>query len=408
MQLAFKDGGDPQLFEIRTPDGTLTDLRERLARARWAPKLGDGGWDYGLSIDYLRELARYWATSFDWRAQERAMNRFAHFRAQVNGKNLHFIHERGRGPDPLPLVLTHGFPDSFLRFAKIIPLLTDPAAHGGEPGDSFDVVAPSLPGYGYSDPLDGANTIFRVSDYWHALMTEKLGYRHYAAHGGDWGSLITEILARDHAAAVIGIHLTDVPFYHSFQKPRDATRKERKFLADIGKFTQEQGGYAVVQGTTPQALSLGLNDSPVGLAAWIIEKWRRWSDCGGDVERRFTRDELLSNVMIYWTTQTINTSFAPYYEVAHAGALTWIKEKAKEWLSASQVPAGFAMFPKDLSHPPREWAQRFFNVQRWSEMPEGGHFAALETPELLVNEIREFFRPLRVRSREMLAPREKR
>ncbi len=408
MQLAFKDGGDPQPFEIRTPDGTLTDLRERLARARWAPKLGDGGWDYGLSIDYLRELARYWATSFDWRAQERAMNRFAHFRAQVNGKNLHFIHERGRGPDPLPLVLTHGFPDSFLRFAKIIPLLTDPAAHGGEPGDSFDVVAPSLPGYGYSDPLDGANTIFRVSDYWHALMTEKLGYRHYAAHGGDWGSLITEILARDHAAAVIGIHLTDVPFYHSFQKPRDATRKERKFLADIGKFTQEQGGYAVVQGTTPQALSLGLNDSPVGLAAWIIEKWRRWSDCGGDVERRFTRDELLSNVMIYWTTQTINTSFAPYYEVAHAGALTWIKEKAKEWLSASQVPAGFAMFPKDLSHPPREWAQRFFNVQRWSEMPEGGHFAALETPELLVNEIREFFRPLRVRSREMLAPREKR
>ena len=408
MQLAFKDGGDPQLFEIRTPDGTLTDLRERLARARWAPKLGDGGWDYGLSIDYLRELARYWATSFDWRAQERAMNRFAHFRAQVNGKNLHFIHERGRGPDPLPLVLTHGFPDSFLRFAKIIPLLTDPAAHGGEPGDSFDVVAPSLPGYGYSDPLDGANTIFRVSDYWHALMTEKLGYRHYAAHGGDWGSLITEILARDHAAAVIGIHLTDVPFYHSFQKPRDATRKERKFLADIGKFTQEQGGYAVVQGTTPQALSLGLNDSPVGLAAWIIEKWRRWSDCGGDVERRFTRDELLSNVMIYWTTQTINTSFAPYYEVAHAGALTWIKEKAKEWLRASQVPAGFAMFPKDLSHPPREWAQRFFNVQRWSEMPEGGHFAALETPELLVNEIREFFRPLRVRSREMLAPREKR
>ena len=398
MQLAFKDGGDVEPFEIRTPDSTLTDLRERLARTRWSPKLGDGGWEYGVSIDYLRDLARYWLTSFDWRAQERAMNRFAHFRAQVDGKNVHFIHERGRGPDPLPLILTHGYPDSFLRFAKIIPMLTDPAAHGGEPGDAFDVVAPSLPGYAFSDPLDGENTIFRVSDCWHRLMTANLGYRHYAAHGGDWGSLITEILARDHAAAVIGIHLTDVPFYHSFQKPRDVTRKERKFLADIGKFTQEQGGYAVVQGTTPQALSLGLNDSPVGLAAWIIEKWRRWSDCGGDVERRFTRDELLSNVMIYWITQTINTSFAPYYDVAHAGALTWMKEKVKEWLGASQVPAGFAMFPKDLSHPPREWAQRFFNVQRWSEMPEGGHFAALETPELLVNEIREFFRPLRIRS----------
>ncbi len=396
MQLAFKDGGDLQPFEIRTPDSTLTDLRERLARARWAPKLGDGGWDYGLSIDYLRELARYWATSFDWRAQERAINKFAHFRAQVDGKNVHFIHERGRGPDPLPLILTHGFPDSFLRFAKIIPMLSDPASHGGDPGDSFDVVAPSLPGYGFSDPLDGGNSIFRVSDCWHQLMTANLGYRRYAAHGGDWGSLITEILARDHATAVIGIHLTDVPFHHSFQKPSDVTRKERKFLADIAKFTQDQGGYAVVQGTTPQALALGLNDSPVGLAAWIVEKWRRWSDCGGDVERRFTRDELLNNVMIYWVTQTINTSFAPYYDVAHAGALTWMKEKAKEWLGASHVPAGFAMFPKDLSHPPREWAQRFFDVQRWTEMPEGGHFAALETPELLVNEIREFFRPLRV------------
>ena len=397
MQLAFKDRGEIEPFEVRIPDATLTDLRERLARARWAPRLGDGGWDYGVSVDYLRELSRYWLGSFDWRAQERAMNRFAHFRADMDGKSLHFIHERGRGPNPLPLILTHGFPDSFLRFAKIIPMLTDPVAHGGEPGDSFDVIAPSLPGYGFSDPLDGENTIFRVSDCWHRLMTTTLGYRRYAAHGGDWGSLITEILARDHGTAVIGIHLTDVPFYHSFQKPRDVTRKERKFLADIGKFTQEQGGYAVVQGTTPQALSLGLNDSPVGLAAWIIEKWRRWSDCNGDVERRFTRDELLSNVMIYWITQTINTSFAPYYDVAHAGALTWMKQKAKEWLSASQVPAGFAMFPKDLSHPPREWAQRFFDVQRWAEMPEGGHFAALETPELLVNEIREFFRPLRVR-----------
>ena len=400
MQLAFKHRRDIEPFEIRTPASTLTDLHERLARVRWAPRLGDGGWDYGVSIDYLRELTRYWLTSFDWRAQEREMNGFAHFRAHMDGRSVHFIHERGRGPDPMPLILTHGFPDSFLRFSKIIPMLTDPVAHGGEPGDSFDVVAPSLPGYGFSDPLDGENTIFRVSDCWHRLMTETLGYRHYAAHGGDWGSLITEILARDHGTAVVGIHLTDVPFYHSFQKPRDVTRKERKFLAAIGKFTQDQGGYAVVQGTTPQALALGLNDSPVGLAAWIIEKWRRWSDCDDDVERRFTRDELLSNVMIYWITQTINTSFAPYYDVAHAGALTWMKEKAKEWLSASQVPAGFAMFPKDLSHPPLEWAQRFFDVQRWTEMPEGGHFAALETPELLVNEIREFFRPLRARGRE--------
>jgi microsomal epoxide hydrolase len=377
------------------PDSTLADLKQRLARARWPAELGDGGWDYGMSLPWLRELADYWSSSFDWRAQERAMNGFAQFRARVDDKAVHFIHERGRGPDPLPLILTHGFPDSFLRFAKIIPMLTDPVAHGGEPGDSFDVVVPSLPGYGFSEALDGHNTIFRVGDCWHRLMTERLGYGRYAAHGGDWGSLITEILARDHGADLVGIHLTDVPFYHSFNKPRDATRKERKFLAEIAKFTQDQGGYAVVQGTTPQALGAGLNDSPVGLAAWIIEKMRRWSDCDGDVERRFTRDELLANVMIYWVTQTINTSFAPYFDVAHAGAVTWMKEKAKEWLGDSHVPAGFAMFPKDLTHPPRRWAERFFDVQRWTEMPEGGHFAALETPELLVNDIREFFRPLR-------------
>ena len=401
MQTQLHDtnvSGHVQNFRVRIADDVLSDLRERLARTRWIQELGggDGGWDFGLSVPYMRELATYWRNTYDWRRAEKAINRFANFRAEVDGTAIHFIHERGRGANPLPIILTHGFPDSFLRFAKVIPMLADPAQHGGSPDDAFDVIVPSLPGFGFSDPPSTVGTTFRVGDLWHSLMTDVLGYRRFAAHGGDWGSLITELLARDHAEAVVGMHLTDVPFYHSFQKPDDVTDKEKKYLEEIAKFGQREGAYAMIQGAQPQALSLGLNDSPAGLAAWIIEKWRRWSDCDGDVESVFTKDELLSNVMIYWVTQTINSSFAPYHDVMQAGALTWIKQKVKEWRGSADVPAAFAMFPHDLSSPPREWAERFFTVQRWTEMPRGGHFAALEQPELLVNDIREFFRPLRV------------
>ena len=240
--------------------------------------------------------------------------------------------------------------------------------------------------------------MFHVGDLWHDLMTKHLGYRRFAAHGGDWGSTITEFLARDHGDAVVGIHLTDIPFFHSFQKPDDPSHDERKYLEAIAKFPQTQGAYALVQGSQPQVAALALGDSPIGLAGWIVEKFRRWSDCHGDVERRFTKDELLTNVMLYWVTSTINSSFLPYYDVAQAGAMTWILQKLKEWKGASDVPAAFAMFPKDLSNPPREWAERFFNVQRWTTMPRGGHFAALEEPELLAEDIRAFFRPLRPRA----------
>ena len=383
-----------QQFRVHVADQVLADLSERLARTRWIDEQ-DEGWERGLSITYLRELVDYWRHIFDWRAEEASMNRFSHFLVDLDGRKVHFIHERGRGPDPLPIILTHGFPDSFLRFAKVIDMLADPARHGGDPSDAFDVVVPSLPGYAFSDARAGTGTTFQIGDLWHRLMTEHLGYDHFAAHGGDWGSLVTEILARDHADSVVGIHLTDVPFYHSFQKPDDPSHKEKAYLAQIEKFTQKEGAYALIQGSQPQLLALGLNDSPAGLAGWLVEKFRRWSDCDGDVERRFTKNELLANVMIYWVSQTINSSFTPYYDVAHAGATTWMKQKLKEWRGSSEVPAAFAMFPKDLSHPPREWAERFFNVQRWSEMPRGGHFAALEEPDALVKEIREFFRTLR-------------
>jgi microsomal epoxide hydrolase len=226
-------------------------------------------------------------------------------------------------------------------------------------------------------------------------MSRELGYERFGAHGGDWGSTVTEHLARSHAASVVGIHLTDVPFWHAFQAPDDPSPAEAKLLAANQQFPMQEGAYAMIQGTRPQTLADGLNDSPAGLAAWIVEKFERWSDCDGDVERRFSKDELLTNVMIYWATETIGSSFLPYYDITHAGVARWIVEKAKDWLASTRVPAGFALFPKDLTRPPREWAERFFDVKRWTEMPRGGHFAAMEEPELLANDLREFFRPLR-------------
>jgi pimeloyl-ACP methyl ester carboxylesterase len=390
---------EAQPFEIHAADSMLEDLRERLARTRFIDALGADGWQYGFDTDYLRELVRYWREDFDWRAHEAAMNRFAQFRATVGGTRIHFIHERGRGHHSVPNVLTHGFPDSVFRFAKFIPMITDPAAHGGDAADAFDVIAPSLPGYGFSERPGGDGVIFRGGDVWHELMTGVLGYERFAAHGGDWGSTVTELLARDHAHAVIGIHLTDVPFFHAFRPPNDPSATEQTYLDGIARFGQTKGAYALVQGAQPQALAVGMNDSPAGLAAWLIEKFRRWSDCDGNVESRFTKDELLANVTLYWLTGTINSSFGPYYDFAQAGAMRWIEEKLKAWrgsvLGAGVVPAGFAMFPKDLSSPPREWAERFFDVRHWTAMPRGGHFAALEEPELLVQDIRTFFRPFR-------------
>jgi pimeloyl-ACP methyl ester carboxylesterase len=381
-------------FLVNVPQHALDDLQERLRRTRWMDELEDG-WTFGTERAALRALVEYWTSGFDWRRQENAMNRFAQFRAKVDGVGVHFIHERGVGDHPLPIVLTHGYPDSFLRFAKIIPMLTHPEAHGADPGDAFDVVVPSLPGFGFSDKPAKPGAIFRVGDLWHRLMTGVLGYDRFAAHGGDWGSTVTEQLARSHARSLVGVHLTDVPFWHMFQKPGDLSADEQKYLDATTTWQQKDGAYALIQGTRPYTLARGLNDSPAGLASWIVDKFHAWSDCNGNVENAFTKDELLTNVTLYWVTETIGSSFLPYADFVNAGALTWAVEAFKQWLGSTDVPAAFAMFPKDISHPPREWAARFFNVQRWTEMPRGGHFAALETPDLLVDDIRRFFRPLR-------------
>ncbi len=378
-----------QPFRVAVAQATLDDLRERLARTRWPDEVAGAGWEYGTDLGYLQRLVAYWRDGFDWRAREAELNRFAHFRADLGGLGIHFIHERGAGPAPLPLILTHGWPDSFCRMVKLVPLLTDPARHGGDPADAFDVVVPSLPGFGFSDrPRERGMTQERVAALWARLMADELGYRRFAAHGSDWGTGVTERLAFNHAAALVGIHLTDVPARQLGALPPDVLSDAERAYLDAGRRWQAtEGGYAAIQGTRPQTLAAGLNDSPAGLASWIVEKFRAWSDCGGDVERRFTKDELLTNITIYWTTETIGSSCRLYYENR--------ANPPQGGGGYTPVPTGFAIFPRDLVPVPHGSAERFFNVRRWTEMPRGGHFAAMEEPELLAADMRAFFRPLR-------------
>ena len=378
-------------FEIHVSDEVLDDLNRRISATRWPDELPGTGWDYGSNLSYIKELAEYWRSDFDWRAQERLINSFQHFKADVDGLGIHFIHERGKGPDPMPLVITHGWPGSFFEMYKIIPLLTDPASHGGDPEDSFDVVAPSLPGFGFSDHAqEQGMEVGSTAALWEELMTEGLGYSRFAAHGGDIGAGVTSRLGHGHADSVIGIHLTSVtrPTPYLGPEARELSEAEKTLIREREEWQQTEGGYAHIQGTKPQTLAYGLNDSPAGLAAWIVEKYRTWSDCDGDVERRFTKDELLTTVTIYWVTESISSSTRMYKENQR---YNWTMDRDER----IEVPTGVAAFPAEISRPPREWAERSYNLRRWTHMPGGGHFAALEEPQLLAEEIRAFFRPLR-------------
>jgi microsomal epoxide hydrolase len=375
-------------FTIAVPDDVISDLRERLQRTRWTTPVAGAGWDRGMSHEYLRELASYWQDSYDWRAQESALNNFAHFRATVEGVGIHYIHERGKGPNPVPIVLTHGWPDSFYRMLKLIPLLTDPAGQGADGAISFDVIVPSLPGYGFSDkPTTPGMTTTRVADLWHGLMTDVLGYERYGAHGGDMGSSVSMALSYNHSDAVVAVHLTDVPYLLTSRAGGDAknlSEAEQDYMRRGQEWGMKESAYGQVQSTKPQSLGPAANDSPVGLAAWIVPHWRAWSDCDGDVETVFSKDELLTNVMIYWVTETIESSFNLYYEGAR-------DQEPIDLSRPTSVPTGFAIFPKDLVPAPRDWAERFFTVDRWTEMPRGGHFAAMEQPDLLAHDLRAFF-----------------
>jgi pimeloyl-ACP methyl ester carboxylesterase len=377
-------------FRIAVSDAVLTDLRERLARTRFPDEIPGSGWDYGTELAYLRELVAYWRERYDWRAAETRLNALPQFRAEVDGLGIHFIHVRGKGPKPFPLVITHGWPGSVAEFEAIIPLLTDPAAHGGDPADAFDVVCPSMPGYGFSDhPRTPGMEPEVIAGLWAKLM-QGLGYPRFGAQGGDWGAMVTTYLGARHAGAVPGIHLNMVvAFPPDPANPADGlTQDELIPLMQAQQFFKTETGYQQIQGTKPQTLSYGLNDSPAGLAAWIVEKFRTWSDCGGEIERRFSKDQLLTNIMLYWAPETANSSCRLYCETMRAAKFPPTGFRV-------EVPTACALFPGEIFRPPRAWVEKLYNVQRWTPMPAGGHFAAMEEPALLVDDVRAFFRTVR-------------
>lgn len=376
-------------FKVAVPDEVLADLRTRLDRTRFPDEVPGTGWEYGANLAYLREVVDYWRTRYDWRANEARINRFAQYRANVDGLGIHFIHEPGRGPNPKPLLLIHGWPGSICEFMDIIPMLTDPAAHGGDAKDSFTVIAPSLPGYGFSDhPRERAMNIQAIAEIFFKLMTGVLGFKRFAVQGGDWGSAITSRMGEVHAPSLYGIHINMIAIGPAEGRSAvELTPEEKVFLGNMEKFRTGETGYQWIQGTKPQTLAYGLNDSPAGVAAWIIEKFRTWSDCKGEVESRFSKDQLLTNVMVYWVTQTINSSTRLYYEARHH---PWRLKPG----TRIEAPTGVAVFPGELVLPPRHWAERVYNIRRWTPMPRGGHFAAMEEPKLLADDIRAYFREL--------------
>jgi pimeloyl-ACP methyl ester carboxylesterase len=383
----------PQPFTLHVPDEDLQDLRQRLAYTRWPDQPPHGEpWQYGTDLTYLQELTAYWKTSFNWRQQEAKLNAFPNYTVAVDGlPKLHFIRVQGRGPNPMPLLLSHGWPGSVWEFHKLIPFLTDPASFGGDPNDAFTVIAPSLPGYTLSftpgQKRYGVPDIARAFD---TLMYDVLGYERFAAQGGDWGSFISAYLAYSAPEHMLGIHINLLPLRRE-PLPQSTETESPEFAAyrkELDTWLREETGYSSIQGTRPQTLAYGLTDSPVGLAGWIVEKFRRWSDCQGNVERKFSKDELLTNIMLYWTTRAIGSSFWPYYARQHEG---WPLPADRR----IDVPTAYQGFPFDILHPPRSLAERAFNIQRWTASPRGGHFAALEEPMLLAEDIRAFFRTLR-------------
>jgi pimeloyl-ACP methyl ester carboxylesterase len=374
-------------FAIRIEDEVLDNLRERIRSTRWPDRIPGVGWDQGTDSHYLQRLLAYWADAFDWRARERELSAFHQFRAEIDGVRIHFVHERARRGTGIPLVLTNGWPSAFVELLPLVPLLTDPQAHGID-GPSFDLVIPSLPGYGFSErPARTGVTTRYVAGLWHGLM-RGLGYERYGAHGGDFGGGVATYMALDDPAPMIGIHLSDleIPPYTG-PGSRPLTDAERAFLADNARWSDVERGYSAIQSTKPQTVGYGLNDSPAGLAAWILEKWRSWADSSGNLDERFSRDFLLTIVTLFWVTGTITSSMRDYYDNR------WFRPPIGPGDFVG-VPTAVAVFSGHLAPegtPPREWAERLYDVRRWTPMPRGGHFPAVEEPELLAGDIAAFF-----------------
>jgi pimeloyl-ACP methyl ester carboxylesterase len=381
-------------FTIDVPQSVLDDLRDRLVRTRWADEFANEDWRYGASGAVLRELVDFWLDGYDWRAREAQMNQLAHFRTTLDDIPIHFVRELGKGPAPIPLILNHGWPWTFWDFHKVIGPLADPGSHGGDPADAFDVIAPSLPGYGFSTPLrtPGVN-FWTTADLWTKLMT-RLGYERFATQGADWGAFVSSQLGHKYADRVIGLHIQLLAPLDTFSggKPAssDYADEELAWLKRNRAFARSEMGYFELQRTKPQTIAWALDDSPLGLLAWIVEKRRRWSDCGGDVYRRFSREDLIDTVMLYWVGRSFGTSARYYYEAAHN---PWTP--AHDRSPRVEAPTAVAVFPQEVMLLPRRWAERNHNLRRWTPMPSGGHFGPMEEPEALVADIRAFFRTLR-------------
>jgi pimeloyl-ACP methyl ester carboxylesterase len=375
-------------FRIQVGDEVLNDLRRRIIATRWPEASPGAAWAQGTDLAYLQSLLAYWAGGFDWRAEERRLNDFHHFRAVIDGVAIHFVHERAVSGTGIPVVLLHGWPSTFAELLPMAALLTDPEAHAVD-GPAFDVVIPSLPGYGFSERPPRAN--YRdVARLMHGLMRE-LGYERYGACGGDFGAGIATLMALDEPEALAGIHLSTLEMSPQIDATsRPLSDAETAYLAQRHRWDATERGYSAIQSTKPQTLAYALNDSPAGLAAWIVEKWRSWADSGGDIEHAVSRNTLLTMLTIYWVTGSITTSMRDYYDNRWDG----VALGADAFVS---VPTGIANFARQFvfeGQPPREWAERLYNVVRWTEMPRGGHFAAAEEPRLLAQDIAAFFAEL--------------
>jgi epoxide hydrolase len=375
-------------FRVDVPEADLVDLRERLARTRWPEAETVDDWSQGVPLAYLRELCEYWATRYDWRATEARLNAFPQFHTEIDGLGIHFLHVRSPHPDALPLVLTHGWPGSVVEFLKVIGPLTDPP----DPADAFHVVCPSLPGYGFSDkPGRRGWGVERIAAAWAQLMA-RLGYTRYGAQGSDWGTSITTWMAKRDPQAVAGIHLMPPLAAPNSDTFDDLTEAEQAAIADMARAQDWEDGYSLEQSTRPQTIGYGLVDSPVLLAAWIVEKFRSWTDCDGHPENVLTRDELLDNLMLYWLPGTGASAARLYWESFKQIQRTF----AVGTTDVIDVPTGCSIFPRENPRPSQRWAEkRFVDIRHWNELDRGGHFAALEQPELFVAELRAFFRLVR-------------
>lgn len=384
-------------FDIAVPGEVLDDLRHRLERTRWPEDPGNHDWRYGTNRAWLEDLVAYWLDGYDWRAHEASMNRFGHYRVDLDGVPIHYLHRPGVGPDPMPLVLTHGWPWTFWDFGEMVDALADPATHGGDPADAFEVVVPSLPGYGFSTPLTRTGVTVRVTAaLWVRLMSEVLGHRRFGAHGGDWGASVSAQLGHEFPEHLIGIHLS-LPVlmkvsYYSGLSAADYGPGEDGWFDKMQRRMATAASHVAVQSQDPQTLAYALQDSPVGLASWLLERRRLWSDHRGDVFEALSRDFLLTGVMLYWVTGSIGSTMRYYWE-------NWRQPTrlVHDRTPSIEVPTAIAVFPNDLVFVPRRLAEEHTNLTRWTEMPRGGHFAAAEEPDLVVEDLRAFFRPLRGR-----------